>query len=86
MGLFKKKEPVKVRVPRDNFSLDEIIAHLSEQSDHAFYPKSDDVQSLLVQLGSSFKIHHGNHSENIAGTNHYRVVYLVAALLLKKMK
>lgn len=86
MGLFKKKEPVQVRVPRDDLSLDEIIVHLSEQNDHARFPDSDDVQSMLVQLGSSFKIHNRNYSENIPGTNIPRALCLCLALLLKKMK
>lgn len=78
----KKVEPVKVITPRDNLSLDEIIGNLSNHENHSVWPSSDDVQSLLVQLGSDFKI--VNRSDNAPGTNIYRPIMLCVALLLKK--
>lgn len=85
MGLFKKKEPVQVSVPRDDLSLDEIIENLSDPRRHDMYPSSDDIQSLLVEMGSSFEIMNRIPNER-PGTNLFRVQALLVALLLKKMK
>lgn len=83
-GFGKKQQPVTVRVPRDDLSLEEIINNLSNQNDHSKWPDSDDIQSLLVHLGSSFNI--VNRSDDKPGTNIHRALFLCIALLLRKMK
>lgn len=83
-GFGKKQQSVTVRVPRDDLSLEQIILHLSNQKDHDKWPDSDDIQSLLIHLGSSFNII--NRSDNKPGTNIHRPLFLCIALLLRKMK
>lgn len=83
-GFGKKQQPVTVRVPRDDLSLEQIILHLSNQKDHNKWPDSDDIQSLLIHLGSSFSI--VNRSGDKPGTNMHRVTLLCVALLLRKLK
>lgn len=83
-GFGKKQQSVTVRVPRDDLSLEQIILHLSNQKDHDKWPDSDDIQSLLIHLGSSFNII--NRSDNKPGTNIHRALFLCVALLLRKMK
>lgn len=83
-GFGKKQQPVTVRVARDDLSLEEIINNLSNQNDHSKWPDSDDIQSLLVHLGSSFSI--VNRSDDKPGTNIHRALFLCIALLLRKMK
>lgn len=83
-GFGKKQRPVTVRVPRDDLSLEQIILHLSNQKDHDKWPDSDDIQSLLIHLGSSFSII--NRTEDKPGTNIHRALFLCVALLLRKMK
>lgn len=84
-GFGKKQQPITVRVPRDDLSLEQIILHLSNQKDHSKWPDSDDIQSLLVHLGSSFNI--VNRIDNDEpGTNIHRALFLCIALLLRKMK
>ncbi|QNI20499.1 hypothetical protein RCIP0055_00056 [Klebsiella phage RCIP0055] len=83
-GFGKKQQSVTVRVPRDDLSLEQIILHLSNQKDHDKWPDSDDIQSLLIHLGSSFNII--NRSDNKPGTNIHRALFLCIALLLRKMK
>lgn len=83
-GFGKKQQSVTVRVPRDDLSLEQIILHLSNQKDHDKWPDSDDIQSLLIHLGSSFNII--DRSDNKPGTNIHRALFLCIALLLRKMK
>lgn len=80
----KNKQSVTSRVPRDDLSLEQIIFHLSNQNDHSKWPDSDDIQSLLVHLESSFNI--VNRSDDKPGTNIHRALFLCIALLLRKMK
>lgn len=83
-GFGKNKQSVTSRVPRDDLSLEEIINNLSNQNDHSKWPDSDDIQSLLVHLGSSFNI--VNRIDDEPGTNIHRALFLCIALLLRKMK
>lgn len=91
-GFGKKKEtvsppaPAPVPVPDGTKSLDQIIESLSDNEQYFLIPSSDDIQSLLVQLGSDFKITNRNPATDTSGTNIDRSILLCAALLLRKMK
>lgn len=85
-GFGKKQEPVKVAIPREDLPLDTIIEWLSDPDASMCPPPSDTFQSLLVHLGSDFKVFNRDPARLQFGTNTHRATLLCVALLLEKMK
>lgn len=76
-----KKQTDEPRSPRNDLTIDEVIATLKSQQS-GFAPNSDAIQSLLNLMGSDVKIK--NRSEAQPGTPSLPVIALCVALLFKQ--